>query len=354
MPNATQPRFFGAFCLLGLFAAAVQADSNTPEIVSVKKIWDAGHHNAFTDLAWWHDRFWCTFREADAHVGGNGQIRVLVSADGDTWESAALLAEEGVDLRDPKLCVTPEDKLMLTMGGSIYDGTTLLGRQPRTAFSTDGRTWTAPQKVLAPGEWLWRTTWHDGICYGASYNASLRKTKEAIEAAKSTGPLEPGSAEWKLKIFSGKDGVNFDGSVTFLDVPGHPNETTLRFLHDGRMMAMVRREGGNQNGWIGVSEKLPYKRWTWHETGMRFGGPNFIELPGGQLWATTRSYLPKAHTVLAKMDETSITPVLDLPSGGDTSYAGMVWHDDLLWISYYSSHEGKTSIYLAKVRLPKE
>jgi len=27
-------------------------------------------------------------------------------------------------------------------------------------------------------------------------------------------------------------------------------------------------------------------------------------------------------------------------------------HEGLLWVSYYSSHEGKTSIYLAKVRLP--
>ena len=42
---------------------------------------------------------------------------------------------------------------------------------------------------------------------------------------------------------------------------------------------------------------------------------------------------------------------LELPSGGDCSYPGMVWHEGLLWMSYYSSHEGKTSIYLAKVRL---
>ena len=41
--------------------------------------------------------------------------------------------------------------------------------------------------------------------------------------------------------------------------------------------------------------------------------------------------------------------VLELPSGGDTSYAGMVLKDGILWVSYYSSHEGKTSIYLAKV-----
>jgi hypothetical protein len=42
---------------------------------------------------------------------------------------------------------------------------------------------------------------------------------------------------------------------------------------------------------------------------------------------------------------------LKLPSGGDTSYPGLVMHEGRLWVSYYSSHEGKTSIYLAKVRL---
>jgi hypothetical protein len=44
--------------------------------------------------------------------------------------------------------------------------------------------------------------------------------------------------------------------------------------------------------------------------------------------------------------------VLTLPSGGDTSYAGMVWHDGVLWVSYYASHEGKTAIYLARVKVP--
>jgi hypothetical protein len=38
-------------------------------------------------------------------------------------------------------------------------------------------------------------------------------------------------------------------------------------------------------------------------------------------------------------------------SGGDSSYAGLLWHNGLLWISYYSSHSGKTSIYLAKAKI---
>jgi hypothetical protein len=29
----------------------------------------------------------------------------------------------------------------------------------------------------------------------------------------------------------------------------------------------------------------------------------------------------------------------------------MVWHDGLLRVSYYSSHEGKAAIYLARVRV---
>ena len=55
--------------------------------------------------------------------------------------------------------------------------------------------------------------------------------------------------------------------------------------------------------------------------------------------------------VLARMTKDSYEPVLRLPSGGDCSYPGMVEHDGLLWMSYYSSHEGKTSIYLARIEV---
>jgi hypothetical protein len=51
------------------------------------------------------------------------------------------------------------------------------------------------------------------------------------------------------------------------------------------------------------------------------------------------------------VEKNTIEPILSLPSGGDTSYPGLVWHDNVLWVSYYSSHEGKANIYLAKVRI---
>jgi hypothetical protein len=341
---------FASGIALAIFSFPALGFAQQPELVSVAKIWEAGKHNAFTDLIRWHDKWYCTFREADAHVGGDGKLRVLESADGTRWESAALVEEKGIDLRDPKLSITPDDRLMITAGGSVYEGTTLLGRQPRVAFSKDARTWTAPQRVLSEGEWLWRVTWHGGQAYGVSYNADERKSPAAQEAAK-TGAAPPGPADWKLKLVSSSDGVKYD-LITHLDVPGHPNETTLRFLPDGEMVALVRREGGNTFGWIGRSQ-APYKQWTWKETKHRLGGPNFIRLPSGELWAAGRSYPGGAKTVVAKMTAGGdYEPVLTLKSSGDTSYPGLVWHEGLLWMSFYSSHEGKTSIYLAKIKLP--
>jgi hypothetical protein len=339
-------------CVLVLLSVmiATPATAADPKILEVRKIWGEGKHNAFTDLIRWHGKWFCTFREADAHVGGDGKLRVLESADGEKWESAALLEEQGIDLRDPKLSVTPDDRLMMTAGGSVYEGKTLKGRQPRAAFSKDGRIWTATERVLTEGEWLWRVTWHGGKAYGVSYNAEERKSPAAKEAA-TTGKAEPGPAEWKLKLVASSDGVKYD-LVTHLDVPGHPNETTLRFTPEGEMIALIRREGGNGLGWIGRS-KAPFKEWTWKETTHRFGGPNFIRLPDGSWWAAGRSYPGGAKTVLAKMTiDGGYEPVLTFPSSGDTSYPGLVWHNGILWMSYYSSHEGKTQIYLAKIQVP--
>src|SRR5688500_6575869 len=126
-------------------AANLPARADGPQLVSVQKIWDRAPHNAFTDLVRWRDRWYCAFREGDGHVGGDGKLRVLTSANGAAWEAVALVAEEGIDLRDPKLSETPDGRLMMVAGGSVYrGGKTLLGMQPRVTFSKDGRDWTPP------------------------------------------------------------------------------------------------------------------------------------------------------------------------------------------------------------------
>ncbi|HUR54320.1 MAG TPA: sialidase family protein [Gemmataceae bacterium] len=339
--------------VLSLVAATTPQPAPRLELVGqVRKIWDAGKHNAFTDLIRFQGRWFCTFREGDAHVGGDGQLRVLTSPDGEKWESVGMLAEKGIDLRDPKLSVTPDGRLMMVAGGSVYEGKTLRGRQPRVAFSKDGKDWTPTKRVRTEGEWLWRVTWHDGKCYGISYDASKRATPAAKDAA-NTGKVEPGEADWKLRLVVSNDGEKFD-LVTHLDVPGHPNETTLRFLPSGEAVALVRREGGNQKGWAGTS-KPPFKEWGWKELPGRLGGPNFVFEAGAPTVAATRLYDGKVRASLCLFDAAGgkLDEALTLPSGGDTSYAGLVWHDGVLWVSYYSTHEGMSAIYLAKVKVAK-
>ena len=307
-----------------------------PELVSVRKIWDRAGHNAFTDLIRFQDRWFCTFREADAHVGSDGKLRILQSTNGSTWESAALLDEPGIDLRDPKLSITPAGKLMLTAEGSVYHGTkTLQSRQPRVAFSSNGREWSPIQRILNDGEWLWRVTWHDGIAYGISYGKATNNR----------------AADHPLKLYTSRNGTNWNLAGA-LDVPGSPNETTLRFLRNGDALALIRREVGDEGGWIGRSS-APYTDWKFSRTTIRLGGPDFIQLPDGSLVAGSRDFSNgKPQCSLFRMTTDSLQPVLTLPSGGDCSYPGLVWHDGLLWVSYYSSHAGKASIYLAKVKWP--
>ena len=326
---------FPRLVLVGLLtmACSVPAVSQPAlELVSVKKIWDQGDHNAFTDIARFTDAWYCVFREASGHVKGNGTIRIITSADGDTWESAGLLQEEGIDLRDPKLCLTPDNRLMITMGGSTYRDKVLVNRRPRVSFSKDGSTWSAPAPICRDGDWLWRTTWHGDTAYGVTYS----------------GPVEE-RAEWALTLMQSKDGLDWT-PVTELPVTGKPNETTLRFQPDGTMLALIRREDGSRNAWFG-SNKAPYTEWQFKELDWAIGGPNFILLPDGRMVAGGRKYVPEVRTALGLLTPDQYTPSLELPSGGDTSYPGLVWHEDMLWVSYYASHEGKTSIYLAKVKL---
>ena len=185
----------------------------------------------------------------------------------------------------------------------------------------------------------------------ARHLARRQGVRNLVQPARRKTPR--GRPSGALKLFVSNDGVKYD-LLKVLDVPGHPNESTIRFLPDGEMVALVRREAKGASGWIGTS-RPPYTDWNWKETKQRLGGPNFIRLPDGSLFAASRSFHEgEAKTVVARMTRDSYEPILTLPSAGDNSYPGLVWHDGLLWMSYYSSHEGKTSIYLAKVKLPLE
>lgn len=313
-----------------------------PALLNVQKIWDSSAHNAFTDLIRYKEEWFCSFRESDVHVGGqNGLVRILSSKDGVGWKTAALFKEEGIDLRDPKLSITPTGQLMLLCGGTVYDSQGKYDYlQSRVAFSDNGKQWSPFTPILTQHEWLWRLTWHRGKAYGASYSRSVPKDK---------------LKEWHIKLFESSDGIKWD-PVTKWEIPGYPNETTLRFLSSGQMVALVRRDKKFDNrAWLGISDP-PYTHWNWEILNYHIGGPNFIVMADDAMWIAGRMlftipYAELERTFLGTMDFNVVKCMLTLPSGGDCSYPGLVYHDGILWISYYSSHESKAAIYLARVAL---
>ncbi len=354
-------------CAAGVFPQPAAAEdrrgedlpaSESAKVLSVKRIWDRAQHNGFPDLIRAKNQWFCCLREGERHVGGrDGKIRIIVSPDGEEWKSAALLALDGVDLRDASLSEMPDGRLMLVCGGSIYEdrqqaGRTIpngkyVARYTRVAFSKDGHTWTPLRKILEEDHWLWRVTWHKGVAYG------LSKTGYSANPAVGISEDKPRRGF----LYSSTDGLNWKLITEWgAPVKGSVSETRLRFTPDGEMIALIRPI------FIG-SSKPPYREWTFHRAEKALQGPNFLWFPGDTLWATTRyakrltpaeqkqigtTKLFGAKQALARLTRKGeFEEVLFLPGGGDTGYAGLAWHENHLWMAYYASG----GIYFARIQL---
>lgn len=333
--------------LLCYFVPAQASIVKDGDSIKVFKIWDEGGHQAFTDLIRFKNTFYCSFREGESHVaaGSSGKIRVLKSADGLKWESAVLLEIKDLDLRDPKLSVTPDGRLMITLAGAVFKDGIPTVMVPMSSFSDkNGANFSVPVKcVLDPAikpteDWIWRVTWHKGVGYGVNYQLK--------ENAKDRSTL--GKDAWVLYLMKTTDGINFQ-NVKRLEVENLPNESTIRFDKDGKMYILIRREAGDRMGVL-ASSTAPYSSWSYTSLPYRLGGPNFIFLEKDRLLMGTRVYGEGATTAIYTTDlKGNIIKSLSLPSSGDTSYPGMLLKDNKLWVSYYSSHEGKTNIYMAVI-----
>ena len=319
------------------------ADDLRLRLLAVDRIWAQGFHNAFTDLTRFQDRFYCVFREASGHVSPDGKIRILASDDGVTWSSSALIAVDGYDLRDPKITVHPDGRRMVINGGAaIREGSQpAIQEHSFVSFSRGGLKWSAPQQVTEVGQWLWRVTWHQGKAFGVAYDVR---------------PESRSSATYGSTLMLSEDAAGFSPLVQQFCTVSGPTEATLRFGRSGTGYCLQRRDGRQENSALfGVSDP-PYKEWKWTDLGRYLGGPNFIQIPSGH-WIAAGRLIEKdePQTALLGLDtkKRAMKPLLILPSGGDTSYPGLYWHDNVLWVSYYSSHEDRTSIYLAQVAVSK-
>ena len=327
---------FGCAIVLAIGCArSASGGSMTAKLLEVRRIWDKARHNAFTDLIRFRGQWYCAFREGEGHVCDTGKLRVITSADGQKWSSVALMSWEGGDVRDAKLSVAADERLMLNGAVRLLKPVKGQIHQSVSWLSADGGTWGEPNRIGDPNLWMWSATWHKGVGYSIGYSTRGRRF---------------------IRLYHTRDGESWKTLADDLFPGGtYANETSLVFAPDGTCLCLLRRDSHTRTAQLGTA-RSPYTTWTWQDLGVQIGGPKMVLLPDGRLLATVRLHDRRVRTGLCSVDRDRgrLQEILTLPSGGDTSYAGMVLHGGLLWISYYSSHEGKTSIYLARVKLGGE
>ena len=303
----------------------------------LKKLTFNGKHNAFSDLCLFKQTLYCCFREASGHISDDGVIRILVLDSDGKVSAKTFIKINNTDLRDPKLTVSPDGKLILLAYARYFvdDGTRLITKN-LCWVSQDGLSWSSPTQVGEQYWWLWRIRWRDSTAYGFAYN----RKANAID------------------LYQGDPRRSFHNTVPgALSLQkhqlGYPNESDLVFAGQ-QCYALVRRDADSYSAQLGRST-YPFKQWFWHDLNFYVGGPVMHLVDKDTALVAGRVvYQQQVKTALFKLNLISgkVSEKLILPSGGDNSYPGLVVLEKQLYLSYYSSHEDQQSaIYLAQITL---
>lgn len=303
------------------------------ELASVNRIWGGDGHDGFTTIIERNGTLFCAFRHASSHNSRDGKIQVIKSEDGDNWENEVILSLDGLDLRDPKLSINADGELVLI--GLSRSSDAKNNRHLTHSWRKIQNNWVESQLgEQSQNTWKWGVNRVGGEIYTLAYSG---KDKSGT-------------------LYSSNDGSKWSriAERVFPEVENYPNESAFVALENGKLVCLLRKDKGDKKAKLGFSLP-PYTKWEWTALDKQIGGPSLIQLPDGALYACVRLYGP-IRTSICKVDETTgkLIEVIKLPSGNDTSYAGMTIFKGQLVVSYYSNHEtgrGRAAIYLAKIAI---
>lgn len=298
----------------------------------VRKAFADGKHNAFTAFVKYRDRYWLAFRTATAHNSADGDILVLTSADAKTWMEAMRLDIDKRDDRDPQFLIAG-DRLILYVAS--MKGPELVTYALTTA---DGKAWDKPRPVYEPRYIVWKP-----VAVGKTYFAGSHKKDEA-----SSGKGR------EVHLIKSADGLAWE-KVSTIRAGNWESETTPHFAPDGTATVFLRQKYGSPQAQI-LEAKPPYTEWKIRPTTVTHFSGHSVQTIAGTTYLFTRDRRPKPDEygqVIYTFADGRLTPYCRLPAGGDCAYAEAVRSGDDMLVSYYSSHEGATNIYLAVVPLKK-
>ncbi|APD88094.1 hypothetical protein BM527_04700 [Alteromonas sp. Mex14] len=309
-------------------------------LFDIKRISKPAAHCAFTDLI--ENPFdknrktlMCCYRQATNHVSTDGVVIVL-TLDKASFQvrNRVIIKEDNADLRDPKFSYNGSRLMLTTYAKSFLDNRKVVTKMV-TYFSTTGYSWSAGNSHGRSGWWLWNNTFYNSEAYGFAYNR--RANSVSLYKGDPTRTMQL----HKDDVFN----LNKQGK-------GYPNESTILFDNGGNASVFLRRDADSFSAQFGTS-KPPYTKWTWHDLGIYIGGPaavalsaNIFIVAGRHVDWVTRKFSTKVW--LFNSESKELEELHTLPSGGDTSYPGLVVENDNLYVSYYSCHiDNEARVYMA-------
>jgi len=299
------------------------------------EIWEAvsdSMHNSNTDMTYFKNYFYLVHASSPYHFA-TPECKLIVwrSKDCKQWEKLSTVHIPGEDIRDPKFLAIG-NKIILFVLKSIE----FTAEPYSTAYlvSGDGKQWSQLQEIAHKGWLFWQPKTFDGKRWYVP-------------------------AYWhehgKAMLFTSTDGINWQ-PVSVIYEGDRCDETDIEFFPDGTMISTQRLE--YSDSWLGDSRactgiriaKPPYTQWTGiKDYSTRLDGPALFAYNGkvyaiGRRNPYTPGLLNKYGSILAKK-RTSLWLVFpeklvwlsDVPSAGDTSYAGYVIRSNTLYFSYYTS-----------------
>jgi len=298
-------------------------------------------HNENVDMISWNGAIYLVHRTARSQVlGPNSSLHVYRSNDdGQSFADVATIqAPTDRDLRDPSFYVVGSDLYIKALTRLPVTSTRDANVDTITVatHSSDGVTWSALENI-APDTWsFWRVKQSAGVYYSAAYE----------------------DGDLAVLLFSSTDGKTWAmGPPIYTIAADTPLETELTIMPSGRMLALVRMDGDDQH-YLGTIPPLRTKVcWSMPPytapfdcsselTGVRLDGPlSFFW--NNRLFVIARKHLlddsGRKRTALYEITGNLEGGPIDykewgeIPSAGDTSYAGYAMLDaNRALVSWYS------------------
>lgn len=291
-------------------------------------------HNENVDMTLFGGSMFMVHRTARSQtLGDDSSLHVFKSTDlGKTFQDVATLpAITGRDLRDPSFFTVGDTlfmKAITRLPSNVNNSTRDSNVDSITVITTskDGVTWTPFENAGPPGWGFWRVQAHAGTYYSAAY----------------------ADGDTSVALFSSTDGHAWtQGAQVYGIAADTPVETELVFMPSGRLLALVRTDGTDSE-LLGVDGRLrtqvcwampPYATFDCPQTlnGQRLDGP-LAFFWQSRLFVVARKHIQdgtgRKRTSLFEITGTLEGGPIDikewgeLPSAGDTSYAGIAMIDD--------------------------